>query len=109
MTFTQWKAFIKEFIDEIQKQPSVLISSETRTSLKEFQKHLETPRNAQQRKRFEQKLEAFIIGNPALKKATERHLKKRIPVTIEKAVSALLRANAYLERYGRKKLREFPN
>ena len=99
MTFPQWKACIKEFIDEIQKQPGVLISGETTASLKEFQKHLKKPLNARQRKRFDQKLEALILGNLALKRATEQYLKYKIPVTIEKAVSTLLRANAYLERW----------
>jgi hypothetical protein len=104
MTFLQWKAVIKDLIDKAQREPGFPIPATTVATLKKLREQLETPRNSQQRKKFEQKLEAFIESDEQLRAAIESRLYKEVPLAIAKANATLTRADRYLKSTGRKKL-----
>jgi hypothetical protein len=103
MTFLQWKAVIRDLIDKAQSEPDFPIPATTLVTLKKLRKQLETPLNSRQRKKFEQKLDAFIESDERLRAAIENRLCREVPIAIAKATATLKRAERYLGTTGRKK------
>jgi hypothetical protein len=107
LTFSQWKATMKELIDGVQGELGPTIPTKTRVVLHTFRTRLDEKLGGRRRKRFEQELEAFLQSKRALRAASKRYLRNKMSPAIKAAIAALKRARRLLAQ--RKRLRAVSN
>ncbi len=90
---------MEELLDGVQRELGSTVLIRTKAALDAFRKRLAETRVARRRKRFEKELEAFLQSDRALRAATVRHLRKKMPPVIEAAVAALNEALPLLAEY----------
>ncbi len=103
LTLSQWKATMEELIDGVQGELGSTIPTKTKVALHTFRKRLDENLGDRRRKRFEQELEAFLQSKRALRAASKRYLRKKIPPAIKAAIGALKRARRLLAQGKRKR------
>src|SRR5437868_14219170 len=98
MTFREWKHFIGEVLDSIERELHPDAPAEDRDALRVLRSSLEHRRVTQARKPFERKIDRLIGGRPYLFAAAHRHIGKILPPALELAAATIKRAKAILER-----------
>jgi transketolase len=98
---------MEELIDGVRRELRSTIPTKTRTVLHTFRKRLKERLGGRRRKRFEQELETFLQSKPALRAASKRYLRKKMPPLIKAAIATLKRARRLLAQ--RKRPRGFSN
>jgi len=101
------KSFWKDFLDGVQRALGPTDSVE-RAALDTLRMRLDKPSTARRHKKFEEELDELLRTNPVMKLATDRYLRKKVPVVIAAAEATLKRAQHVLEKSKRMK-REWVN
>jgi len=96
MQRAEWQIAMEGLISGIERELRSRISARTRLALNAFRVRLKGCRIAARRKRFEQDLESFIGGDSAVRAAAKRHLGAAAIMAIERATTALKRAEKVL-------------
>jgi hypothetical protein len=106
----QWKDWMRDFVDGIERELRPSCPLKSRTDLGEFRGRLDTKRVRGGHKRFERELEELLQSDPFLRRATERYFAREVPAALEAALVVLEQAKVVLAKAKetrRKKPREF--
>jgi hypothetical protein len=80
MRISQWKAVWQDLIDGVQGELGIRVPA-----LDKFRARLDEARLSQERKPFDQEIEAFLDSQPFLREAAQRYLSKKASGLLEKA------------------------
>jgi hypothetical protein len=97
----KWKDIMEDLLDGIEGELRPSTRLRAKKSLRPFRTRLSRSLTARERKRFERELEAFLQGEPIVRAASKRFLKKRVNEVVGRAVLTLKRAETVLKKWGK--------
>jgi hypothetical protein len=97
MTNREWKHFISDLLDAVERELHPDTPTEDREALRAMRSILDRKRITEARKPYERKIDRLIESRPYLFAAAHRHIGKVLPPAVEQAASTLKRARDLLK------------
>ena len=89
MTNQEWKQFIGDILDSVERELLPSTPVEDQTALQAFRARVRLKRVTEARKPFERELDGLIDGRSSLQAAAQRYLDKAVPRVLEDTVATL--------------------